>query len=81
MLFVFLSDLQIAVRLLLLSFWKHFSCFCLQKHSEVKSLQLPIRQHSSEQIFRTSPTTTEITVKSCASDLGKEKSSISHSPR
>lgn len=36
MLFVFLSDLQIAVRFLPLSFWKHFSCFCLQRHSEVK---------------------------------------------
>lgn len=81
MLFVFLSDLQIAVRFLLLSFWKHFSCFCLQKHSEVKSLQSPIWQLSSEQIFRTSPATTEITVMSCASDFGKEKSSISHSPR
>lgn len=39
MLFVFLSDLQIAVRFLLLSFWKHFSCFCLQQHSEGKSPQ------------------------------------------
>lgn len=44
MLFVFLSDLQIAVRFLLLSFWKHFSCFCLQQHSEGKSPQSPIGQ-------------------------------------
>lgn len=80
MLFVFLSDLQIAVRFLLLSFWKHLSCFCLQKHSKVKSPQSPIRQLSSEQIFRTSPAAaTEITVTSSASDLGKEISPLQRS--
>lgn len=80
MLFVFLSDLQIAVRFLLLSFWKHFSCFCLQQHSEGKSPQSPIGQLCSKQIPGTLPETTEIAIRN-ASDPGKEKYRIFHSPR